>query len=309
MLIASVDIGTNTVRCLICDVTAGILKPLDIRREIVRVGSGIRTDGVLRPDPVIRLFEVLSRFGELIRKNHCRLVWAVGTSAFREAGSQGELALEAGRALTFPVSVISGEEEASLTVDGVQAGIGSLDEGVVVDIGGGSTEIIRVSGGTALWWSSIPEGVVHLTEELLKDDPPSAMQVAELRSRFRKFLMSEKEDGGTEVAGTAGTPTTLAALDLGIDEYDPTLINGHVLSRDTIRALRVEFLEMTSDARLRMPGMEKGREDLIVAGVLMVEEIMERWGYTSLKVSDWGLLEGVALAAAKGRGYEVKCDQ
>lgn len=305
MLIASVDIGTNTVRCLICDVTDGVLRPLDIRREIVRIGSGIRTDGRLKLDPVNKLLEVLSQFGDMIKGSRCEWVWAVGTSAFREAGGQGNLVKEAGKALTFPVSVISGEEEAALTVDGVQAGIGSLDEGIIVDIGGGSTEIIRVSGGAAIWWSSIPEGVVHLTEELLKDDPPSPRQVAELRGRFRKFLQGERGDGGTELAGTAGTPTTLAALDLGIDEYDPTLVNGHVLSRHTINALCGKFLGMKSNARLRMPGMEKGREDLIVAGVLMVEEIMERWGYKALKVSDWGLLEGVALAAAEGRGCEV----
>ena len=305
MLVASVDIGTNTARCLVSEVEEGILKPVQIHREIVRIGSGIRTDGSLRSEPIQRLLQVLSFFGGVLRESHCTRVWAVGTSAFREAGSQGGLLQDAQEALTFPIDVISGEEEASLTATGVQAGIGSMDNGVIVDIGGGSTEIIRVTKGTAAWWSSIPEGVVHLTEEFLKDDPPSPSQVRELRERFRSLVFNERDDGGSEVAGTAGTPTTLAALELGIDDYDPTLVNGHDLSRNTIAALRKEFLQLDSAARLKMPGMEKGREDLIVAGVIMIEEIMDRWGYASMKVSDWGLLEGIALAAAEGQGWEI----
>jgi exopolyphosphatase/guanosine-5'-triphosphate,3'-diphosphate pyrophosphatase len=309
MRVASIDIGTNTVRCLVSNVEGGVLEPVQIHREIVRTGSGIRTDGGLRSGPVKRLLEVLTFFGSVVRENRCDLVWAVGTSAFREAGDQGNLILEAGKALTFPISVISGEEEAALTAAGVQAGTGIMENGTIVDIGGGSTEIVRIREGSILWWSSIQEGVVHLTEELLKDDPPSEQQVARLKTRIRSLLLEEKDDGGTDFAGTAGTPTTLAALELGIDDYDPTLVNGHDLSRQTIASLRCGFLKLDSRARLRMPGMEKGREDLIVAGVLMVEEIMDRWGYDSLKVSDWGLLEGVALAAAEGKGCEILSDQ
>jgi exopolyphosphatase/guanosine-5'-triphosphate,3'-diphosphate pyrophosphatase len=306
MRIASIDIGTNTARCLVCEVEGGILKPVQIHREIVRTGSGIRTDGSLRSEPVKRLLEVLTIFGSVVRTQNCQRIWAVGTSAFREAGSQGNLVREASKVLNFPISVISGEEEAALTAAGVQAGIGIMANGIIVDIGGGSTEIVRIKRGSILWWTSLQEGVVHLTEELLKDDPPSTHQAEQLKERFRSLLECEENDGGNEFAGTAGTPTTLAALELGIDDYDPTLVNGHDLSRHTIASLRREFLMLDSAARLKMPGMERGREDLIVAGVLMVEEIMDRWGYDTLKVSDWGLLEGVALAAAGGKGYEIK---
>ena len=286
MLIASIDIGTNTVRCLICEVTDGILRPLDIHREIVRLGSGIRVEGGTREEPVERLLEVLASFGKEIRESGCRRMWAVGTSAFREAGAKENLSERAGNALTFPVEVISGDEEAEMTARGVQAGVGPIPDGTIVDIGGGSTEIIRVSGGCPVWWTSLPEGVVYLTEEILKDDPPTSSQV--------------------DTVGTAGTPTTLAAIELGIDVYDPALVNGHVISRETVARLRRGFLEVDAAARLRMPGMEKGREDVIVAGILMAEEIMDRWGYEGLKVSDWGLLEGIALAAAEGKGYEVR---
>jgi exopolyphosphatase/guanosine-5'-triphosphate,3'-diphosphate pyrophosphatase len=307
MLVASVDIGTNTVRCLIGDLTGGALRVLDIHREIVRVGAGLRLKGSFEEGPAGKLLEVLAFFGRVIRASGCCRIRAVGTSAFREAGEgkgKGLLA-SATEALTFPVEVLSGKEEAELTARGVQAGIGPMADGTIVDIGGGSTEIIRVVKGNLAWWSSIPEGVVYLTEEILRDDPPTPTQVAALRERFRSFLLEESDDGGSEAAGTAGTPTTLASIELGIDVYDPTLVNGHVLSRRTFSRLRRDFLKVDSAARLRMPGMEKGREDVIVAGVLMAEEVLDRWGYGGMKVSDWGLLEGVALSAAEGKGYEV----
>jgi exopolyphosphatase/guanosine-5'-triphosphate,3'-diphosphate pyrophosphatase len=176
-----------------------------------------------------------------------------------------------------------------------------MKDGLLLDIGGGSTELIRVSAGTNVWWTSLSAGVVHLTEELFLDDPPSDRQVEALRTRFRCLLDLARDDGGEQMAGTAGTPTTLAALQLGIDDYDPTLVNGHVLSLDAIKDLVKEFLARTSEERLAMKGMEKGREDLIVAGSLMVLEVMDRWGYQEMIVSDWGLLEGIAIdAAAKG---------
>jgi len=305
MRVASIDIGTNTARCLVSEVKGGVLTPVRILRRIVRTGSGIRTSGSVRGEPIRRLLEILAEFGSVVRSCGCQRVWAVGTSAFRDAGHQGNLVQAAESALGFPVSVIQGGEEAALMAAGVQAGLGDMNDGVIVDIGGGSTEIVRVCSGAIRWWTSLQEGVVHLTEELLKDDPPTSSQVEILKKRFRSMLDRESGDGGVEFAGTAGTPTTLAALELGIDDYDPTLVNGHDLSRRTISSLRSRFLEMDSAARLRMPGMEKGREDLIVAGVLMVEQIMDRWGYDTLKVSDWGLLEGVALAAAKGKGTVI----
>ena len=108
------------------------------------------------------------------------------------------------------------------------------------------------------------------------------------------------------IAGTAGTPTTLAAIDLSVDEYDSTLINGHVLSSQTIREIRDDMLSMTSAQRLDLPGMEKGREDLIVTGTIMLEEFLDHCGFSELLVSDWGLLEGIAISAARdGRGYDL----
>ncbi len=301
MKIASIDIGTNTVRCLIGEVQNGVLTPKAIYRDIIRLGKGFRARGGLDPAAFGRLTAVLTSYGEHIRESECEMVRAVGTSALRDADSGGAIRRSLNDVLGYPVDVISGGEEARLTSLGVQAGIGSMKDGLLLDIGGGSTELIRVSAGTNVWWTSLSAGVVHLTEELFLDDPPSDRQVEALRTRFRCLLDLERDDGGEQMAGTAGTPTTLAALQLGIDDYDPTLVNGHVLSLDAIKDLVKEFLARTSEERLAMKGMEKGREDLIVAGSLMVLEVMDRWGYQEMIVSDWGLLEGIAIdAAAKG---------
>jgi len=304
MKIASIDIGTNTVRCLIGEVQDDVLKPIAIYRDIIRLGEGLKARGKLDPVAFGRLTAVLTTYRGHIRESGCRKVRAVGTSALRDADSKGSIRKALNEVLGYPVDVISGEEEARLTSRGVQAGIGLMNDGLLLDIGGGSTELIRVSAGFNIWWTSLPAGVVHLTEELLLDDPPSNRQVETLRTHFRDLLEQEIDDGGEQMAGTAGTPTTLAAIQLGIDDYDPTLVNGHVLSLDAIQGLVKEFLDRTSSERLAMSGMEKGREDLIVAGSLMVLEVMNRWGYEEMTVSDWGLLEGIALDAAKETGNQ-----
>jgi exopolyphosphatase/guanosine-5'-triphosphate,3'-diphosphate pyrophosphatase len=295
MLIASIDIGTNTVRCLLGEVQDGILTPIAIYRDIVRLGGGLRMLGELDPAALERLTAVLTSYRAHIRESGCRKVRAVGTSALRDADRGGAIRKALKEVLGDPVDVISGEEEARLASLGVQAGIGSMEDGLLLDIGGGSTELIRVCDGSNVWWTSLPAGVVHLTEELFLNDPPSGRQVETLRTRFRNLLDLQRDDGGEQLAGTAGTPTTLAAVQLGIDDYDPTLVNGHVLSLDAIEDLVREFLTRTSAGRLAMRGMEKGREDLIVAGSLMVLEVMDRWGYKEMIVSDWGLLEGIAI--------------
>ncbi len=222
---------------------------------------------------------------------------AVATSAVREGDPSGNFVGKTESLLGFPVEVITGDNEARLTALGVQGGIGPVENGIVVDIGGGSTEIVRLKNGSVAWTRSLDAGVVHLTEKYLQTDPPGKDEIRRLNQSVQELIQGMTEGGGTFV-GTAGTPTTLAALDLGIDEYDPTLVNGHVLTLSRLAELAGILLGMTSKKRLDLPGMEKGREDLIVAGILMLLQFMGYWGYKELLVSDWGLLEGVAIDLA-----------
>lgn len=303
--VAAVDIGTNTVRCLVVRGGSGSIQPLHVGREVVRLGAGLRSTSEISPQAAERLCDSLGRFGSLIRASGCRRAWAIATSALRDAGNRHEVLSRAGATLGVEIQVLSGELEAALTSSGVQAGIGPVRNGLMLDIGGGSTELVRLREGSVDWWVSFDEGVVHLQEELISSDPPNASDLEAVRNSVRRRLKTLPHDGGETLAATAGTPTTLAAVDLAIDEYDPTLVNGHVLTRQRVGQLSLSIVAATSSGRLMMAGMERGREDLIVPGVIMVEEVMDRWGFETMVVSDWGLLEGVALACVEGEGVEL----
>ncbi|UCF30631.1 MAG: exopolyphosphatase [bacterium] len=276
-----------------------------IRREIVRLGGGLRLNGDMSRPAMARALGLFDEFASSMRQWGTERAWAVGTSALREAPSAGVFLDSARKTLGFELEVINGDEEARLTSVGVQAGVGRINDGVILDIGGGSTEFARLEGGREAGRTSIPEGVVHLTERFLHSDPPSGQELLAIRESVRE-LMADLPLGGTTLVATAGTPTTLAALDLAIDEYDPTLVNGHVLSRERVSGLVQKLCSLTSSQRLALPGMERGREDLIVAGAIIIDELMDRWQYDELLVSDWGLLEGIAIeCAVAGRGYEI----
>ncbi|GBE15400.1 MAG TPA: Ppx/GppA family phosphatase [Proteobacteria bacterium] len=302
MNVAAFDIGTNTIRCLVARSSGDVLEPLKVFRRITRLGKGLSRNRRLLPGPVDMTLRALEDFSRELGNRNVARARAVGTSALRDAPNGAVILEKAEDVLGFPLEVISGEEEAHLTALGVQGGIGRINDGMVIDIGGGSTEAIRIISGAIQWWRSMPVGVVHLTEACLRSDPPLPEEIRRMRRKVERFV-SELPSGGKTLAATAGTPTTLAALDLGIDEYDPTLVNGHVLSLDRISELTDALIRMKIVERSGLPGMEEGREDLIPAGSMIVRQLMKHWGMLKMTVSDWGLLEGVAMEAAKGRGY------
>jgi len=300
-----VDVGTNTIRCLIARYSQGRLCPLEIHRGIVRLGRGLRTDGNLSGKGQAGALDLFRGFSDTMSEHAVSRAWAVATSALRDAAAPAGFLDEAGHSLGFPLDIISGEEEARLTAEGVWGGVGKIQDGVIIDIGGGSTEVVGMVDGGLNWCRSLPLGVVHLTEKYIHSDPPDPVDISAMVTRIKRVIEPLEAAAGI-MAGTAGTPTTLAAMDLSVDEYDSTLINGHVLSAGRVRELKDILLSMTSRKRLDLPGMEKGREDLIVTGTIMVEEFLNHWGFSNLLVSDWGLLEGAAIAAARdGKGYEL----
>jgi exopolyphosphatase / guanosine-5'-triphosphate,3'-diphosphate pyrophosphatase len=292
-LAASVDIGTNTVRCLLAGFGEGRLKRIRVLREITRLGEGLRSSGRISPGAEERTLAALRGFGKAIRSSGSPGVRAVATSASRDAADPGFLG-RMGEALGFPVEVIDGGEEAGLTALGMRAGVGEI-VGIALDIGGGSTEVVRIQGGRVAWWRSLQEGVVHLTEAFLHGDPPGPGESEALAAHLARLLSALPDDGGRDLVATAGTPTTLAALDLSLDEYDPALVNGHQLTAARLRELTARLLTLPAAGRLALPGMERGREDLIPAGALFLGAVMDRWVFPRVTASDWGLLEGIAL--------------
>jgi exopolyphosphatase/guanosine-5'-triphosphate,3'-diphosphate pyrophosphatase len=312
MILAGIDIGTNTARLLIADVGAGSFREIESGRIVTRLGQDLDRTGTLAATAQERTLQALEEFSRRIAGRGIA-VSVVGTSALRIAGNTAEF-IGAVKARTgLDVRVVSGESEAQLTLLGVrqalsQGTVGHTDplfSSVVVDIGGGSTELIATSAGTVERSQSLPLGAVYLTERFIKCNPPSAAELDDLRSTVRNHLdawaadlLRDRQihvDGLDVFAGTAGTITTLAAMDQRLDHYDPARINGYVIKRSSLYHLVKVLSLSTLEERRSFPGLEVGREDIILAGAIICCEIMRLCGNRDLLVSDWGLREGIVL--------------
>ena len=307
MLLAGIDIGTLTCRLLIGRVSEdGRLTEVHSDRRILRLGEGVDRDHLLRPAAIARVVETLRDWRTVINSHHVDAQIAVATSAVRNARNREEFLGRVMQEVGFEVEVISGGEEARRTLLGIRSG---LPAGVTtilgLDIGGGSTEFILDRPGHAPVMHSIEIGVVRLTERLLTQDPPAPDQIR----AARELIMKETEQikpvlgtlAGTTLVGTAGSITTLAAMAQKLSTYEPLRIHNYRLSLDTIRALEREILGRTKAQRREMPGLETGREEVIVAGVLILRGVMETLGFTEGLVSDLGLREGILLDLAAPR--------
>ena len=297
---AAVDLGTNTVRLLIAKTGGNGIEPLLVKRRITRLGGGFTREGGLAPEARQRTLSALAEFaGDLVELNVVQLR-AVATSAVRDAVNGPAFCDEVLHRTGIALEVIGGEEEGLLTLRGVLAGLGQAagDDLLVFDVGGGSTEYTLVNRQMPRFTRSLPLGVVRLTE-----GKPGPAAMAEKVDRELAALAAELHREGLAVvpsrcllAGTAGTATTLAAIDLGMTDYDYRRVNGHYLARDTVAAILQRLLPLTPEERLAVPGMEKGREDLIIAGTLVTLKTLDRFGFDGMKVSDFGLLEGVLFS-------------
>ncbi|MBL0226429.1 MAG: exopolyphosphatase [Geobacteraceae bacterium] len=297
--VAAIDFGTNTARLLIADRRPdGSFKLVRIEREIVRMGGGFSKETGLSADAIQRGSHCLQRFAGILNEYGVRNPRAVATSAVRDAinGQSfiGQIYRQTGIALT----VIDGEQEGILTLTGVVAGLDCQpDHLMVFDVGGGSTEYTLSHGGEAVFVRSIPLGVVRLTE-----GTATAAEMSEKIEKELCLLSNELSDSlvaapdqGTLLVGTAGTATTLAAISMKMATYDYRRVHNSILSIDEIRRIYRLLLPLSPEVRLEIPGLEKGREDLIIAGMLITLNTMERFGFRSFKVSDYGLLEGLIV--------------
>lgn len=302
MRIASIDIGTNTVRLLIGELSeTGNLDKLDIQRVITRLGEGFsQNNGLIAESAEKRTIQALSEFREALAAYRVEHTRAVATSVVRESSNREEFKKRVNKETGLDIEIISGEEEARLTVNGVLGSVAlSTEDALIFDIGGGSTEYIHVRGNTIISLKSIQLGVVHLTEQYMINNINSEALLSVMTEYIDNTLESELKDfdipdpDSLSLIGTAGTPTTLAAIKLKLEPYDPSKVNGYLLSRRIIESILRKLYPMTARQRLSLPGLEKGREDLIVPGALITLRTMSRFSKDSLIVSDGGLLEGV----------------
>lgn len=325
MRYASIDIGTNTLRLLVAEVeeTGGRgwrggqggrrLKPVVYERRITRLGGGFSSEKGIDAASAERTLTGLEGFRSTIdRTGGVDGVFAVATSVVRRAVNRAGLLAEARRRAGVEIEVISGDEEARLSLLGVLSVVGKSESLLVMDIGGGSTEfILSEDRGPAAEWS-MEMGVVHLSEKYLKSDPPTMDElvaiegevsgvIEELRSKMAASGTDPARlgpDYGVTFVGTAGTVTTLAALDQDLDVYDRDRVNNYVLTRERVEAIYGRLAAMTFAERSKILSLEKGREDLILAGSAITLAAMDSFGSRELVVSDAGLLEGVLLDRA-----------
>jgi exopolyphosphatase / guanosine-5'-triphosphate,3'-diphosphate pyrophosphatase len=306
---ASVDVGSNTVRMMVGENEAREgFRIIDRAQRVTRLGEGIGTSLRLRPAAIARTVDALRDFKERWERLGATPCRAVATSAVREAENAAQF-IEAARSLGIEIEIISGKEEASLVMDGmaqtVREGQGDL---VVIDIGGGSTELIHARAGDVLDIVSTDLGVVRTTELFLEGDPPQPEEMARLLNFVEKRIdrVYNQFTVATEslrIAGTAGTVTTLAAIDCGLDAYDPNAVEGRLLTRERIDSILRELMIMTGRRRLaRYPVMTRGREDVIIAGAVIIGAVMDRFGADRLIVSDRGILEGIIEGLIKPPG-------
>jgi exopolyphosphatase/guanosine-5'-triphosphate,3'-diphosphate pyrophosphatase len=303
---ASIDIGSNTVRLLIMEADdAGGFKEMHSERVICRLGEGINAEKKLLPHRMDLTLDVLQRFSDQCRAHGDIPVRAVATSAVREASNREEFVRLAKERAGLDVEVIAWEEEARLTVDGVFWKLPSSGKTLIFDIGGGSTEFIFSQDKQVLASAGTSLGVVRLTEQFISQHPVDAREYENLKTHIREQLdrvhFRLGEPNPEKLIGTAGTVTTLAAMDCNLFPYDPEKIHGLVLPLDKIRRLFEDLKSKSLEQRLEIPSLEQGREDLIIAGTTLVLEIMEVFHCPHLTVSEYSLREGILLQASQDR--------
>jgi exopolyphosphatase / guanosine-5'-triphosphate,3'-diphosphate pyrophosphatase len=298
--LATIDLGSNTVRYLLVEADGGpSWRVLDQDQRVTRVGQGLAATGRLGDAPMARTAAAVVEYCERARRHGAGEVLVVATSAVREAANGREFAAGLERATGAEIRIVSGQDEARLTVRGVLAGLPDLAAPLVVfDIGGGSTEFILWRDGGVAASASLRLGVVPLAERHPFPGPVAIDRYrdleAEVEARLARELPGEITGARVEtLVGTAGTVTTLAALDLALAAYDAERVQGHRLTRAAVSRERARLCALTVDGRAALPCLEPGRADLIVPGVAIVEAAMECFRAAALIVSDWSLREGI----------------
>jgi exopolyphosphatase / guanosine-5'-triphosphate,3'-diphosphate pyrophosphatase len=294
--IAAVDLGTNSTRLLVADVDGERLDEVTRRLTITRLGEGVDGRRRLLPLPITRVRNCLTEYRRELESLGAERTLAIATSAVRDAENGEAFLGEIEWSYGFATRLLSGEEEAAMMLRGVTAGRPPLDDVLVVDIGGGSTELVRARQGTIEFSTSLDVGCVRITERFLGSDPPSKPELAAAGAYVRSLLPALEVAQGI---GVAGTVTTLATIDLGDEEYDPARTHGHRLPLASVEEQLDRLAEMTSEERLTVPGIEPGRAPVIVAGIVVLREVMIAYDLTEIEVSERDILHGAALAAAE----------
>jgi exopolyphosphatase/guanosine-5'-triphosphate,3'-diphosphate pyrophosphatase len=307
---AALDLGSNTFRLMIADKEYGVgnqpfMDNKKVWQEIPRLSEGLAPGGPFGKEPLKRAFSALDSFHSHILKYKPKRVLAGATMAARLSGEGPWFAEELRKRYGWDAKILSGAEEAFYTARGVLEVLsedgGGGEDSLIFDIGGRSTEFICIKGKNFVKSVSLPMGVVLLTEEYLRNDPPEPSELRDLQERCLKELESaafSHESLSFRLVGTAGTVTTIASMLLGLEKYEPLKVNGAKIDREPILNLLHILSQETVSQRTERKGLHPRRADLILAGLALTISILDFYGKDSLTVSDDGLLEGLWLLCA-----------
>jgi exopolyphosphatase / guanosine-5'-triphosphate,3'-diphosphate pyrophosphatase len=296
MRVAAIDLGTNTTRLLVADVDGDRVDEVSRRTTITRLGEGVDSRRRLLPLPIARVRNCLAEYRRELEDLGAERTLAVATSAVRDAENGEAFLGEVEWSYGFKTRQLTGEEEADLTRRGAAGGRELQPSTVVIDIGGGSTELI-----TAHDRVSTDIGSVRLTERFLPSDPPTEDELDALAAAIRSVLAEQVPDSLTagQAIGVAGTVTSLAALDLGLVEYDADRVHGHKLGDAAVKAQLERLAALPLAERREVPGLEPERAPVIVAGAVILREVMRHFGLPAVEASERDILHGAALEAAE----------
>jgi exopolyphosphatase / guanosine-5'-triphosphate,3'-diphosphate pyrophosphatase len=299
--VAVVDIGTNSTRLLVADVEAGRVREVERRSTVTRLGRGVDTSGQLGLEAIEDVCAAVAGYIGLYEELGAEQVVAIATSAVRDASNSEMFLAELRERFALDARILDGDEEARLTYLGACAERPPADETLVVDIGGGSTELVIGDGPEVGFHASLQAGTVRQTERHVAHDPPEAAELEELAGDVRGLLDEALEGAAlvraNEGVGVAGTPTSLAAIEQELDPYDPELVHGYRLSLESIQRMCSQLAAMPLAERLQVKGLHEGRAPTIVAGVVILIQVMRAFGLSEIEVSEHDILWGAALAA------------
>jgi len=301
--VAAVDLGTNSTRLLVADVDRGRISDLARETRITRLGEGVDERRRLLPGPIARVRNVLTDFRQAAESLGAERTLAIATSAVRDAENGEAFLGEIEWSYGFATRLLSGHDEALMTFHGVTSER-TLEHGtVIVDIGGGSTEIVAGGHDGVRWHDSLDIGSVRLTERFLHSDPPTEDELGSAATAVRALLAERipetiRNDTSSAI-GVAGTITSLGALALGLEEYDRDRVHGSELSAAALEEQLERLASVPLEQRRGMRPLDPDRAPVIVGGAVIAREVLTYFGLDKLEISERDILDGAVLAAAE----------
>jgi exopolyphosphatase / guanosine-5'-triphosphate,3'-diphosphate pyrophosphatase len=301
MRVAAVDLGTNSTRLLVADVGDDRIADVVRRVKITGLGEGVDERKRLLPVPIARVRNVLTDFRREAEQLDAERTLLVATSAVRDAENGEAFLGEIEWSYGFATRLLTGDEEAKLSFRGAALGRELKEETLLLDIGGGSTELVVGDARGLRFHESLDIGSVRLTERFVHSDPPTAEELEACAEAARElFAERVPRDVRPKAAiGVAGTITSIAALDLGLAEYDPERVHGHRLSRASVETQLERLASLRLAERRELPSVDPDRAPVIVAGAVILREALDQFGLEGIEASEHDILDGAALEAAE----------